>query len=173
MRAAEFTAPAAFKGIACHGSPRKARALQRAAAIKLQRRVARNIGTERPVVTVRGAIDGVKMSEVLEDFVDPYMRFTTGLASAKQLYMTALVAWNVALLAPGVRRAQLDRALATLKLDSTGVAEMRVILLELVERKDRLFSQYKRMVLDFELTDAGSDYHLSVVSSGEPMKPPA
>jgi len=149
------------------------RALQRAAAQKLQRRVERNFGTGRPVVTVRGAIAGVKMSEVLEDFVDPYMRLTTGLASAKQLYMTALVAWNVALFAPAVRPGQLDRALATLKLDPTGAAEMRAILLELVERKDRFFSQYKRMILDFELTDTGSDYHLSVVSSGEPMKPPA
>jgi hypothetical protein len=81
---AEFTAHAAFKDIACYGSPRKARALQRAAAKILQRRVERNIGTQRQVITVQGAIGGVKMWEVLEDFVDPLesLKATAALADA-------------------------------------------------------------------------------------------
>jgi len=91
----------------------------------------------------------------------------------KRLHQTALIAWNTALFPKPERQRQLEQLIAALKIDAHSLADMKAIVAELVERKDRFFAQYKRAILDFELTEAGKDYHLSVVSSAEPVEPAA
>ena len=110
------------------------RASQRTAANKLQRRVERNFGRERKVATLQGASGGVRMSEVLKSFVEPYMRFTTDLESVKRGHMTALIGWNMALFPKAERQRHLDQLTANLKLDAQSIADMKAIVVDLVDR---------------------------------------
>lgn len=48
-------------------------------------------------------------------------------------------------------------------------ADARAIISELVERKERYFSEYKRMIIDYEVTDTGKDYHLVVISTADEL----
>ena len=147
------------------------RVAQRVPDRKLLRRVEQHYGADRKIITHRGAVDGVKMSEVLEDFVAPYMHVTTNMESVKRLYLTGIVAWNLALLPKPERRKELDKLVAALKLDKQSASDMRAIVTDLIERKDKLFAQHRRNILDIEITDTGKSYHLSVVSSAEPVEP--
>jgi hypothetical protein len=38
-----------------------------------------------------------------------------------------------------------------------------------IQRKEQFFATYRRNILDFEVTDLGSSYHISVVSSADPV----
>lgn len=91
------------------------------------------------VVTPRSS---AKMSEVLWSFVEPYREFANTEEALRRLLTLAVLAWDAALL-PEEERPPMD---------------------ELIERKERYFSQYKRPIVDFELQDRGRDYHLIVVS---------
>ena len=39
---------------------------------------------------------------------------------------------------------------------------------EMIERKNRYFAGHTRHILDYELTDTGDDYHISVISTLTP-----
>ena len=39
-----------------------------------------------------------------------------------------------------------------------------------VPRKEEHFSKYKRMIIDYETTDTGQDYHLIVISTADELK---
>ncbi|MFM6517934.1 MAG: hypothetical protein ACKPIC_15455, partial [Microcystis panniformis] len=47
-------------------------------------------------------------------------------------------------------------------------ADIQELIQELIARKNRYFSENKRMIVDFELKELGSDYYLSVASSLSP-----
>ena len=58
--------------------------------------------------------DGVKMSEVLEEFVEPYEQYAETKEAYRKLLTTALVAWNVMLFPEKERSSKLDELLTTL-----------------------------------------------------------
>ena len=65
------------------------------------------------------------------------------------------------------RSSSLDDLLA--RLPKNVRKDGKQIIEELMVRKERFFSQYKRMILDFEVTDTGDGWHLSVMSSADPV----
>jgi hypothetical protein len=79
------------------------------------------------------------------------------------LLATAVVAWNAALCSAKERKTYVDKILEALPEEAR--ADGRAAISELVERKERHFSEYKRMIIDYEVTDRGKDYHLMVVST--------
>lgn len=107
--------------------------------------------------------DGVKMSEVLEDFVEPYRQFAETKDAYRKLLMLAITAWNVTLFAEKDRPSRLDELLVALPEDVR--EDGRQIIEELMARKQRFFSQHRRMIIDFEVTGTGQDWHLSVMST--------
>lgn len=113
------------------------------------------------------ASDGIKMSEVLEDFVDPYREFAETKQAYQKLLTTAIVAWNVMLFPEKDRSSRLDELLATLPENVR--RDGRQIIEELMVRKERFFPQNKRMIIDFEVEDTGGKWHLSVVSTAGPV----
>jgi len=112
--------------------------------------------------------DGVKMSEVLERFVDPYEQYAETEEAYRKLLTTALVAWNVMLYPEKHRSYRLDELLTTLPENVR--EEGRQVIQELMVRKERFFSQYKRMIVDYEVADIGSKKHLSVMSMASPAR---
>ena len=111
--------------------------------------------------------DGIKMSEVLEEFVKPYRELAETEEAYRNLITVAAIAWNVTLFNKKERLSWLDKQLLTLPEDEREVG--REIIEELVVRKERFFSQYRRMIIDFEVADIGRDWHLSVISVPDPV----
>jgi hypothetical protein len=114
----------------------------------------------------------VKMSEVLTAFIEPYIESASTEEAYRKLLMLAIVAWNAALLPEEDQQGIVDKAVEVMPAASWAMrAYMRAIMSELIERKKTYFSEHTRMILDFELTEMGEDYHLSVASTLE--KPPS
>ncbi|MHC4619377.1 MAG: hypothetical protein ACYTEQ_16650 [Planctomycetota bacterium] len=107
--------------------------------------------------------DGVKMSEVLKAFVAPFRNLAETEEALQRLLATAIAAWNIALFPAKEREAHIQKVLEVLPQDVR--ADGRMIIGDLIERKEEHFSEYKRMIIDYEVTDTGQDYHLIVIST--------
>jgi hypothetical protein len=105
----------------------------------------------------------VKMSEVLEHFVEPYRECAATPAAYRSLLTTALIAWNMALLPKEEREAATRETVAAFPAEVRSDGEE--ILRHLLARKETLFAQHTRAIIDFELVDTGGRLHLTVVST--------
>lgn len=108
----------------------------------------------------------VKMSEVLESFVAPYVEFTDNRSQRQKLLEIAVVAWNLALLEEKERRSMLEDTIAQFIPinNATAQQDFLEILDEMVARKLEFFAEFKRVIVNFELKDTGREYQLSVAS---------
>ena len=104
-----------------------------------------------------------KMSEVLWEFLAPYMPLAPDREAVAKLLAMVIAAWNVTLFPVG-ERAQRLRELST-----TLPAEARTDFLELIQemmiRKEWYFAQNTRYILNYELTERRASYHLNVLST--------
>lgn len=134
---------------------------QRGLQKSLRQRVKENFPHQK--VIVGPTSDGIKMSDVLEEFVEPYRQFAETKQAYRKLLTVAIVAWNVTLFAEKDRPSTLDELLVTLpeRVRKDG----REIIEELMVRKETFFSQHRRMIIDFEVADTGGEWHLSVMST--------
>ncbi len=114
-------------------------------------------------IVTRPTPDGIKISDVLREFVEPYMDLAQTEEAYRKLLMTAVIAWNVTLFPEQERMAKFEKFLQCYPAEVMN--EARNIIEELMVRKEKYFSQYRRMILDFEVTDTGRGWHLSVVST--------
>ena len=78
-------------------------------------------------------------------------------------FLRAVAAWNVMLFPEKDRSSRLDELLATLPRNVRKAGKQ--IIEELMVRKARFFSKYKRMIVDFQVTDSASGWHLSIMST--------
>jgi hypothetical protein len=117
------------------------------------------------VIAPRGA---VKMSEVLEDFVEPYLESAENHQQREQLFGLAMTAWNLALLPEPERQVILDRTFERL-ISPTGLLKeyFDEIIGELIARKLDYFTDNRRLIVSFELKDTGRDFQLLVASTLE------
>ena len=145
-------------------SSRNKRRKRDATAI-LNRRVQQQFPNHK--VVVGKACDGVKMSIVLKEFIAPYREIANTEEAFRKLLVTALIAWNTALFSAKERKAYLEKALEAFPEEVR--ADGRAIISELMERKERYFSEYKRMIIDYEVTDTGKGYHLVVISTADEL----
>jgi hypothetical protein len=108
-----------------------------------------------------------KMSEVLEDFIEPYRELADTEDAFRKLLHLGMLAWNAALLPEGQRRAMIDEMLAAglARASEADRARARELVEALVRRKEEHFATNRRAIVSFELTDRGDDYHLSVAST--------
>jgi hypothetical protein len=133
-----------------------------------QRRKKRGCGSREDYFPVGTLVSGgLKMSDVLQDFMKPFLDEAEGEDALRRLFTIGMVAWNAALSPEPQRQELLDDVLSE---GSAGLSpEMQAVgrqfINQLIERKERYFDQYRRPILDFVLTDIGDGYHLSVVSA--------
>jgi hypothetical protein len=110
-----------------------------------------------------------KMSEVLTDFVEPYLEFADTDEAHRKLLTLAIMAWNASFLPEKEQQDMINRVLDTGI--PTGADELKAGLKEIVNmliiRKKVYFSGHTRKIIDYELTDRGRDYHLAVASTLE------
>ena len=134
---------------------------------KEMQELARQFKAKRGGAPVTFQSSGEKMSEVLEEFLAPYTHIPKAFDEYNRLVAVGIMAWNIAILPSAERQQLLDKAFETLPALSGHVArqDLKAILDELIERKERYFGGNKRFVLDYRLSDTKAGYHLSVIST--------
>ena len=131
---------------------------------------------QRPLHADKIVIDpsgAERMSEVLLEFVEPYLEFADTEETYQRLLMVAVMAWNASLFPEGEGQDMIDRVLqkATPAVPEELKTDLGEIVSMLIARKRRDFSEYTRAIVDFELTDTGSGYRLLVASTMEETRP--
>jgi hypothetical protein len=108
----------------------------------------------------------VRMSEVLEAFVEPYLGLAGTDNGQRVLFQIASLAWNAAILPADERRALLGRVAETglPGLEGEAREELQDLLANMIARKLALFDENKRFILSVELTSTEGGY-LSVIST--------
>ncbi|MBW4553216.1 MAG: hypothetical protein KME35_19195 [Aphanocapsa sp. GSE-SYN-MK-11-07L] len=106
-----------------------------------------------------------KMSKVLEKFAAPYLEFARNHSEREKVFMIAIVAWNLALMAEDQRQSTLDQFLAGQS--PLAQQDTKEIIQEMIVRKQTDFADNQRLILDFQLQDSHHNYHLSVASTLE------
>jgi hypothetical protein len=114
-------------------------------------------------------VGDTKMSEVMWEFLEPYLEDAPTLEMLRKLVSVALVAWNVALL-PATESSEEYINGSMQAIPSNLRADFKAIVREMIERKQIYFAQYTRPILDYELVDTRQGYHLSVVSLVDPKE---
>lgn len=106
-----------------------------------------------------------KMSEILEEFAEPYYEFAITYGQRKKLFETAMFVWNLCLMPED------DRALSLVELMEQEIYEdedredFKQIVSELMVRKLTYFADVRRTIVEFQLADHGHAFHLSVAST--------
>jgi hypothetical protein len=113
-----------------------------------------------------------KMSEVLRKFMAPYMSTVNHTHEYRSLLELAVVAWNASLFPKAKQQEVIDQLFGeeVFKGDTEIQKEVKGIIAELIDRKNKYFANIKRFVVEFNLKDTGEDYHLSVASTEFKMK---
>jgi hypothetical protein len=110
---------------------------------------------------------GVKMSKVLEEFVEPFADEVEGLEAYRRLLYLGQLAWNAAL-RDGPERGEMVNDVLSAGLpgaDPRTLAFGRSIVESLIARKERHFADLRRPILAFDLQDTGDGWHLNVASA--------
>ena len=122
---------------------------------------------QKLVVAPRGQ---VMMSDVLERFIDPYMDAPDGAEGYRKLLTLATMAWNTSLLPEEEQTKVVEEMIVggIPDADDEQRAGLRDLLYMMIARKQAYFSEYTRVIVDFELTETRKGYHLAVASTVEP-----
>ena len=128
----------------------------------------KQFGDENQMLIVKNPAGYTKMSEVLNEFIDPFVATTHNAAEYRGLVILATVAWNAALLGPDERTDFLENMAQTFR--SGTQRDFYDAVSELIEHKERYFAHYQRHILDVQVTETNYGYHLSVLSPIEPSE---
>lgn len=126
----------------------------------LQHKIKQSMGDQ---VAFTGITGGIKMSEVIENFIEPYMDLADTEANLRKLLTLAGLAWNTALFPKEERAKMLDDGLATLPPEAR--PGLKAFVEEMIKRKDQHFSEIRRAVVDFEVHTTKDGFYLNVAST--------
>ena len=109
----------------------------------------------------------IKMSEVLQQFVEPYLDTVHNLKQCKALLSLAAIAWNAAVMPESEQKTILDTFLEQQLSSQDAETQQAItqIIDELIARKHQHFSDNKYFILDFQITETGQRYDISVAST--------
>jgi hypothetical protein len=105
-----------------------------------------------------------KMSEVLEEFVMPYLEAVHNHEHRHKMITIAVIAWNIALLPEELWESDMQPFLSAITDDDIARQGFQEILLQLISRKLLYFPDDRRSIVDFQVIDRGAQFHLSVAS---------
>lgn len=111
-------------------------------------------------------IAGIKMSEVLLEFLEPYTEGLEGEEQWNGALKLGVIAWNAALLPPHAFKEGLGQTLTTFP-GSEG-EKIAALLKEMVRRKLSFFAHDRRFIVEYLYTERNDGPFLSVVSQEVP-----
>lgn len=104
-----------------------------------------------------------KMSEVLVEFVDPYLEGIESEDALKKLLTLGMVAWNAAVVLGSKGDELVERILEKVPADSRSTLKRSIE--DLILRKKTYFADIKRLFIDFKLVMTPNGPHVSVLST--------
>ncbi|RUT03795.1 hypothetical protein DSM106972_047090 [Dulcicalothrix desertica PCC 7102] len=108
-----------------------------------------------------------KMSDIMVKFLEPYTVKLRSPQEYEKLLVIGMLAWNASLMTPEQRKEMINDAVSQ-TIGYAGIEsqrEMKEIVNELIERKEKYFSNIKRFITSYKLKNKGRDFNLSIVSS--------
>jgi|SRR5690348_12607992 len=111
-----------------------------------------------PVVAYKHAAE--KMSKVIQDFAEPLMEGVDSMEGTRNALLFAMTVWNYSLL-DAAERAKPEGP-AALLLAQPQIKEVFELLLA---RKQELYPNNRRAILDYQLVPAGDGFRFNVISS--------
>lgn len=134
---------------------------------KLRQKVKRDMGGR-----VKGLVHNppgeIKMSNALEDVIDPFVEEIETLEAMKNLVGIGAMAWNFALRPAGELKDELPKLIKQFAVDFGDSEMLTDVIHQLIERKQKLFPNVDRYIVSFEVEDVGDGWHLSVASTLSP-----
>jgi hypothetical protein len=104
-----------------------------------------------------------KMSEVLLEFLEPYMEHAQSEESLRGLVGIGTLAWNAALFPLNQREEIIQKMVDELQPEiNTGC---RTIVEDMIRRKDAYFADNKRLIVSYDLSMTEAGPHLAVAST--------
>jgi hypothetical protein len=105
----------------------------------------------------------VKYSDLLEEFAEPIVDLTRPIKEIRDAYKLAVIAWNLA----SVRNARPDqfkKDWVKFESDFARIPRMLDLMVNFLDRKDEMFPEYNKMIVDFEISKSrsGDGYDLAV-----------
>jgi hypothetical protein len=109
----------------------------------------------------------VKMSEVLEEFIGPYREPDDTLDEYRKLVGLGALAWNAALMPADEREEMIDDVVSSSTAAATRSdrAMLRKLINDMITHKETEFPTIDRAVIEYQVEDRGTGYHLLVVST--------
>jgi hypothetical protein len=131
-------------------------------AERLRNRVKNNLGDSAMVL--QGALDGIKMSEVIVDLADFLLKVAHTKARTEAAIAITCTAWNIAVV--GIEKSQkfLDAYFNTID-DPVHQQDALDIISALIKKKLAYYPDINRIILDYELVGTSNHLHLNVVSN--------
>jgi hypothetical protein len=109
-----------------------------------------------------------KMSEVLMEYIKPFLEGTETYEECSNLLEIAIMSWNMALVSEEKGQELLKKIFPGNSSDPEEIEdekEVQRIVKKLIKRKLKFFAEEKRFITDFKLTENSGRFHISVASS--------
>jgi hypothetical protein len=119
-------------------------------------------------VFVESPKDFRKMSEVLLEYVDPFLEETETYEDRSNLIDFAVMAWNLALIPEESRKELVTEFVTEVCPEIEEIEEQKTLkqlMNQLIKRKLKFFAEEERFVKEYKLTENGGRIHLFVASS--------
>ena len=105
----------------------------------------------------------VKLSDAISEIIEPYEYVTDTLEAYKKLVTVACLAWNIEITPKLLRTFKIQGAMK----EFTGMnfrdkQDFKAIIKELIKRKEFLYPEDERMIVDYEITESKKDFHLQI-----------
>ncbi|MEI6702738.1 MAG: hypothetical protein WCL71_04275 [Deltaproteobacteria bacterium] len=107
--------------------------------------------------------DEHKMSVVLLDFMEPILEYGKTDDELNNLLKLATTAWNAALFPPDTLAKCVDEMFTNIPFWQR--RPMKAAFMKMVRRKQELFADNRRMIIDYHLRNTKDGPHISVVST--------
>ncbi len=105
-----------------------------------------------------------RLSERLVDLIAPYREDGLQRERYEALIAAAATAWNLSLLQEPERSAAMSDALRKIRGNSAAL-DLAELVVTLMRRKEHLFPDDDRTILDWEVSESQDQYHLQVLSA--------
>ena len=130
---------------------------------KLMREVKAKTGFTRTLVNPEGEIS---ISDAISKIIAPYRDTAQSYSSFYKLVMIACTAWNAAILTDEKRASMLSDMRKSMP-DQQSREDFTEIVKELMKRKNRLYPNVNRMIVEFKVTERKNDFHIAIASTME------
>jgi hypothetical protein len=124
-------------------------------------------GLDEPGMTFAENPEGYeKMSEILIEFVKPFLDKANSHQRREALFSVAVVSWNLAIVPENERQKMLKMMSKKLrnKQDPEFAKDTQSLIEEFIERKLTFFADNNRFITGFELDDRSDSFYISVSS---------